>query len=108
VVYSSSLELYIASGGSGIDIEEGGPSAGKGSGDCEGSGDSETRVSIVMMNLRLASIKCRLKCSASKCERDARSFWYCRFGGVRRLVSLFSDTVVSVVESRLVSSKSTP
>jgi hypothetical protein len=54
--YSSSLELYVASGGSGIDVRE------EGSGDWEGSRDGESSVcigvsiiaSIITMNLRRA------------------------------------------------------
>ena len=48
-MYSFSLELYIASAGSGIKAGGEGASVSKGSGDCEGSGDGKSRISIVAM-----------------------------------------------------------
>jgi hypothetical protein len=68
-VYSSSLELYVASGGSGMDEGGGGAegaSAGSGVGESNtrgssgGSGETEieSRISIIAMQIGCARINC--------------------------------------------------
>jgi hypothetical protein len=75
-VYSSSLELYIASGGSGIEVGwETSASAGSGDGKSSASIGASIGGSIGVIASGGASIIGKIAVQVDA-ERDARSFWW--------------------------------
>jgi hypothetical protein len=60
-MYNSSLELYIAGGGSGIVVGGEGAASSESSGDWERGGDGESRESIIAMVAMLLVHQLQLK-----------------------------------------------
>ncbi len=77
---NSSLQSYVATGGSGIAVRGEGASTRSGDGESNALGgetDRGVRISIVTMQLRTGCINYRQNYSVGGCERDARSFGWC-------------------------------